>query len=520
MIFKKPYAFFIKYFRLINLFLVFLLVYLCYRLNVLRMVVNNIYLGKVTDYYSLRSTYIGFRMYLLLFIIIIFLTLIISLLYRKKKPLYDYLYNIIYLILVFVYLMSLSSVFLTLDKTIVEQTTLKLYTDISFLVIVPAFYFIIKYILIVIGFNLSKFNFTKDIIELKQEEKDNEEVEIIFDKNTYKYKRRFRRTLREFKYYFLENKLFIGIICLVVVGVIFISLLSMNIFKSNRVNINKSFTAGGFYYKINKIYETKYDLNNNIVDKNYKFVIVNMNVKNNMRDASSIDFKRIRLFYGKEYIYGNNYYNNFFVDIGNPYDGEPLISNTMYNYNFIFKIPSSYKSSKYVLKLYDRIVYDNNDVKGSYKEIKASATNLDKKQSISNYNLKENIHFNKKRYGNSNITISNYEVKNSYIYDDNGITKIIRDKDINKVLLILDYKLELDKDKNMLNYFKTNKDFFDKFITITYTYNDNEKYYNNIKCIDDVNDKVMLSVPYELLNAKKINLNLNFRDEKLVYILK
>lgn len=518
MIFKKPYAFFIKYFRLINLFLVFLLIYLCYKLNVLRIVINNIYLGKVTDYYSLKNTYIGFRLYFLLFIIIVFLSAMIMLLYRKKKPLYDYLYNILYLILVFVYLLSISSVFLTLDKTVVEQTTLKLYTDISFLVIIPAFYFIIKYLLITIGFNLDKFNFSKDIIELKQEEKDNEEVEIIFDKNTYKYKRRFRRTLREFKYYFLENKLFISIIGLSIIGIVFVFVLSMNIFKSNKVNVNKSFNAGGFLYKINNIYETNYDLNNNIIDNDYKFVIVNMSIKNIMSDASTIDFKRIRLFYGKEYIYGNNYYNNFFADLGDPYDGEPLINNTMNNFNFIFKIPSSYKSNKYILKFYDRVVYSNNDIKGSYKEVSVKSTNLDKKQIVSNYKINENISFNKKKYGDSNITISNYELKNNYIYEDNGITKIIRDKDINKVLLILDYKLELDK--NVLNYFKTNKDFFDKFVTITYIYNDNEKNYNNIDCIADINNKVMLSVPYELLNAKKINLNLNFRDEKLVYKLK
>ena len=44
----------------------------------------------------------------------------------------------------------------TMDiDSIVEQTTLKVYTDISFLVIVPLFYFILKHVLISIGFNVA-----------------------------------------------------------------------------------------------------------------------------------------------------------------------------------------------------------------------------------------------------------------------------------------------------------------------------------------------------------------------------
>ena len=266
MVFKKPYAFFIKYFRLINLILSLLLIFITYKLNLLRQVVNNIYLGKVVNYSTLKSDYIGFRMYLLLFIVIAILVSIILLFIKKKKPLYDYLYCVIYLVFVFIYLISVSNLFLTLDESIVEITTLKLYTDISFLIMIPIIYFLIKYIMIVIGFNLKKFNFSKDIIELKQDEKDNEEVEVIFDKNTYKYKRGIRRWFREFRYYYLENKFLINIILCVVVGVIFISVFSVNMFNSNRVSVGRSFNAGTFNYKVGNVYETEYDLNYNIIN--------------------------------------------------------------------------------------------------------------------------------------------------------------------------------------------------------------------------------------------------------------
>ena len=397
MVFKKPYAFLIKHFRLVNLLLSILLIYFGYRLNTLRIVINDIYLGKITNYTTLRSDYIGFKMYTILFLIVIIISIILALLHKKKKPIYDYLYNVIYLVFIYIYLLSISNLFLTLDEKIVEQTSLKLYTDISFLIIVPIIYFIIKYILITIGFNLKKFNFTKDIIELKQEEKDNEEVEVVFDKNTYKYKRGIRKWFRELKYYFLENKLLIYIITGAAIVITFTSIFSISMFKSNKVKMGKTFTASNFNYKINKVYETKYDLNHKEIKDDSKFVIIDLNVNNINIESNSIDFKKIRLVYGKEYTYATNYFNKFFYDLGVPYNNDVIQNGKSYNYIFIFKVPKTYKSNKYTIKFYDRIVYENDESKGSYKEIKAKAKSLDKKRNTENVNFNENVILKERR---------------------------------------------------------------------------------------------------------------------------
>lgn len=520
MVFKKPYAFLIKYFRLINMILVLLFGYLGYKLNLIRIVMDDIYRGTVTNYSSLSPTYIGFKMHLLLFVIVIILVGIFLLLKKKEKPLKDYLFSIVYLFVIFIYLLFVSNVFVTLDETIIEQTSLKLYTDISFLIIVPLFYFILKFFLIVIGFSLNKFNFTKDIIELKQEEKDNEEVEVIFDKNTYKYKRGIRRWFRELKYYFLENKFLITVIFSIIFVVLGITLFSLNLFNSNKVSVGENFNAGLFTYKVVDMYETEYDLNYNMVQDGSKFVIVSVNIRNNAAEGSGIDFKRIRLIYGDAYVYANNYFNKFFLDIGTPYNNDSIKSGELKNYLFIFKVPNTYKSNKYTLKFYDRLTVENEETVGSYKEIKISADNLDKKREEKNLNLNENTIFNKKNYGSSNLTISNYETKSSYIYTENNKTTIIRDKDINNILLILDYKLELDNEYDLSNYFTNSKDFFDKFASIEYTYNGKLKNINNVSVVAEVNNKVMLSVPYEIQNATNINLVLNFRDVKIIYKLK
>lgn len=512
MVFRKPYAFFIKYFRLINLILVLLMIYFGYRMNLLHKAINDIYMGRLTNYTNLDVDFIGFTMYFLLFLISIFIIVIIMTLKRKNKPYKDYLFNIIYNVFLVAYFLAMSNLFLKLNETIVELTELKLYTDISLLIIVPLLYFLVKYILIVIGFDLKKFNFAKDIVEMKQSDDDNEEVEVIFDKNIYKIKRGIRRYFREFKYYVLENRMFISIIGLVIVIIGVVSLFSINIFNSNKVSRNEFFSIGGFSYKISNIYETKYDSNYNLIKDDSKFIVVNLNVRSLNDLGSSIDYKKIRVVYNEGYSYASNYYNKYFYDLGVPYNSEVIKSGENYNYILIFKVPSSYKSNKYTIKI--------NDGYGNYKELKCNAIKLDKNRSGKDVFLNENTVFNKKMYGDSSITINSYDIKSSYIYNDGEKSVIVRDKDINKILLILDYKLNIDKEYSIYNYFKNDKDFFSNFVSIQYVYNDNEKVYNKVKALDINEGKVMLGVPFQVKEASSISLILNFRDSKLVYKLK
>lgn len=520
MVFKKPYAFLIKYFKIINLILVILFSFLTYKLYLISNVVSDIYLGNITNYSSLNSTYIGFKMFLLIFIIVLIIGVIILLLRKKKKPLNDYLYGLLYVFFILCYLIFVSNIFFTLNETIIEQTDLRLYRDIAFLIIIPLIYFIVKYLLIVIGFNINKFNFTNDIIELKQEEKDNEEVEINFDKNTYKYKRRVRRGIREFKYYILENKfIFIIILGIILIG-LFIAFFSFNLFNNNKVGINENFIAGGFIYKVLNIYESQYDLNHKPIKDDSKFVIMKVNVKNINSSSSNIDFKRIRLLYNDDYVYANNFFNKYFLDYGIPYNNQVLKTNEPYNYVFIFEVPKTYKKNKYVIKFYDRVLIEEDEFKGSYKEIKVKVNKDNIDRNVKNLSLNENTVFNKNKYGSSNITLLGYEIKNNYVYKNGETSKVIRDKDINKTLLIVDYKMNLDKDYVLSEYFSNHIDFFDKFVSISYTYNGKEKVYDKVKAVGNVDNKIMLSLPYEIHKAENISFILNFRDVKIVYKLK
>lgn len=520
MVFKKPYAFFVKYFKVINLILAVVFSLIMYKMYLLNGVLNDIYDATLTNYSSLQATYLGFSMYLLMFIELALLLIVIILLKRKDKPLRDYLLGVGYLVLIFIFFLSVSNLFLRLESVIIEPASLKVYSDLSLLIMLPLIYLIFRYLMITIGFDIKKFNFTKDIIELKSEEDDNEEVELMFTKDSYKYKRGIRRYFREMKYYASENRLFIYII----LGVFVVGLLStfvgINIFNSSKVNINETFVAGTFSYRVSDVYETQYDMHNSYVKKGYKFVIANVNVRNNSGINSAIDFNRIRLFYDDEYVYANNYYNGYFTDLGNPYNNNSLLSGENVDYIFIFRVPNSYKSNKYTIKFYDKNVFEEEELNADYKVIKVKSKNLDKKINTINLKLNDKANFENKSYGNSNITIKSFEKNSSYKYKENNLTKIITPKNSNSLLLIVEYDLVIDKNSEMFNNLKKDKEFFNNFVKITYELNGKEKVINGNDIINvGIDKKIFINVPYNFQNAQNIKFIIKFRDSEYIYTL-
>lgn len=530
MVFRRPYAFLIKYFKLINLILALLLTFIIYKLNNLHSVLRQIFLGTLSNYSTLKNTYLGFNLYLSLIFSTIIIIIIIILLKRKKKPFYDYLFAGLYNIVIFIYFYIIGNLFEQMGNSIIEQTTLKTYSDISLLVFIPIVYFIIKFLLTAIGFNLKKFNFAKDLLDLKQEEKDNEEVEISFDKNSYKYIRKGRRILREFKYYSLENKFIIKIIFGILVIVFIGFLFTVNIVMDKSYRLKKSFTAGQFTIKINTLYETKYDLNYNIIKDDSKFVIANVTLKNN-GESSIFDFNSIRAVYKKDYSYANNYFNDDFLDLGTPYDNQVIKQGEEKTYLFIFEIPDSYTKRSYKIRIYDKVDYEQEQPRGVYQTVKARAKKIKEDRNVINVDLKKNVPLDQVKYGKSNITVNNYELKNSYVYTEEvcdeemickTLTKVIRDKNTtNRVLLILDYKLDLDSNNLISSYFTDDKEFFNNFLKIKYSYNGKSKTLNSVEAIaSGIDNKVFLSVPYEIQNASSLSLSFELRNSQIIYKLK
>ena len=87
MILRKPYAFFIKYFRVINLIMAVLMCFLVYR----SFKIGSFLSDYLTDYSKAStdfnlSNYINIYSFILVLVVIILITSVLSVLFIKKKP--------------------------------------------------------------------------------------------------------------------------------------------------------------------------------------------------------------------------------------------------------------------------------------------------------------------------------------------------------------------------------------------------------------------------------------------------
>ena len=222
MILRKPYGFLIKHFRLIHLILFGLSCFLTMKVNSLLKYYNGFIQGSESklDAISYVTNY-----YIWFILIAVLICLIVYALMRyKKKPRFLYLLLILLYFITGVMIQVVYEGLHTIYISILDTKTLLLYRD--FLRILIVFQYISLAFLLVrgLGFDIKKFNFVRDLQELGGDEKDSEEIELTLG-GTEVTQRKVHRGIRELKYYYLENKVFIHIILivLVVIGVSFFS---------------------------------------------------------------------------------------------------------------------------------------------------------------------------------------------------------------------------------------------------------------------------------------------------------
>ena len=237
MILRRPYAFLIKHFRLIHLILFALLAVITYNAST----VLNFFKDYITangNMEILSSNYINVFIYIAPIIIIGLSILIFYLMKYKDKPRLYYIILIIVSILctgVYTYLyLNIRS----LETTTVSARIIRLYRDIARSNFYVLFVMCIPTLIRGLGFDIKKFNFSKDLKELNLSEEDSAEVEVSIDVSSNGLKRTGRRTLRELKYYYVENKFFINII----LGTLILILVM--VFPFNKYVVNRNLKEG------------------------------------------------------------------------------------------------------------------------------------------------------------------------------------------------------------------------------------------------------------------------------------
>ena len=530
MIFKKPYAFLIKNFKLIHVLLSVIIIFIINRFGKITGFFLDYVKGNIRNAAGLSSSYIGSLIYLAIFIVVIFALIMFLLMKNKKKPTLFYILLFSYYLLLLILTSVAGGVLNSLEEITLTQQSSRAYRDIYMILALPQYYFIIMSIIRGIGFDVKKFNFSKDLAELEIKSEDNEEFEFVLGTDTYKYKRKIRRTFREVKYYVLENK-FIFTIVFGVVGTVALIGLVLNFNFFNKVyKVGSSGNIGSFTYKLTSAYETKYDYNGNLINAEKKYIVLNMVITNKSYKPLALDNIYLYLKSGENSVYHEPSLRNYFIDIGKSYINEELPPDQEKNVIFIFEIDEKTNFKKYYLNILKNIDYKEGQAIYNYAKFKIKPTTLIDKPSNVDRQVNEVMYLGENIFDSSNIIFTKAELSNSYEYKYESCVENICNQYFDVIsptdpttesLLVLNYKLDVSKNIGLSESMNSDKYFFDKFLKVEY-------YYNNKRVIKNLNTStpkqlqgmVFVDIPKNSLNSDVLNLLISSRNNTYIINLK
>ena len=528
MVLKKPYAFLIKHFKLLHIIIAGLMIYLSIKINLITNLFDKLASGLSVSLSGLSDKYINILMFLAIIFILFGAFIVWFLMKNKEKPTKFYIAVMLYYIVLFIFLIIYNGVLTTLEEVSMTNQALRAYSDISLLLPLGQYYFIVIALLRGIGFNIKQFNFSKDIKELEISEEDSEEIEVNLSSNTYKYKRFGRRRLRELKYYFFENKYWI----LLILGIVFLGGLIYFFVNYKFVNNNygqgASVKANYYNFSVNNTYITEKDLYGNVISEGKKYVIVDISIRNIYYESIPFEIKNFRLFIGDDFYYSISYKNDLFKDLGLPYDGKYLDVDNSYNYILIYELEENMKTNNMKLKVYNNMNYETAEV--NYVNIKLKPIKLKDKLEEKVYSLNQEILLNENNYGNTTFNIKNYELVNNYEYEyeicvNKNCSKktgvIVPNNVLKNKLISIDYALNIDENSKLNNYVKNDLIFFNTFVTLSYNLNGKVKTQSFVGISNsNIKNKIFMEASKDLDKASEIKLIVNTRTDKYIYKLK
>lgn len=504
MILKKPYGFLIKNFKLIHLILTGIYIYLAVKVNNILHYYNGFIAGTASkiDARNYITSY-----YIIGIILSIIICLIVyALMKYKKKPRILYLILIVFS-LITVFIIQYSYVGLnTIYISVLNSKSLLLYRDLLRIMIVSQYIVIAIVLVRGLGFDIKKFNFVQDLQELGIDVTDDEEVEFSLGGSQHLV-RKFNRNLREIKYYYFENKIFI----LIIIGVILFFGLGTFIFDKEVVNKvynqNEFVSTDNFQFNVLNSYISNKDYKNNIIMGNdTSFVIVKINLSSK-GEKRKFNTSNLILEVDDNSYTCEKRYSTRFSDIGITYKDDKIGNNA--TYLFVYNV------SNEDLEKNMKLVYAND------KRVELNPVWLDKSNESDDYRLGEEVNLSNSIFRTGIFKVSFFEINDNfsypYEYEINGqsYTYQLTISSVRKTIMHL--KLENIYPKGI-----DNLSFFDNYVKIKYKNDDVEyevKSFDN-NTPDGYKDGVYLAVDKDLLEATNIWLEIKIRNKVYKYILK
>ena len=500
MILRKPYAFLIKYFKIIHIIMFVFFSYLVFAIRKIYIFfVDYVKSGSFTYTEGMSLDYVTPIMFIMVVLLLAGAIAIFFLMRKKDKPVLFYKITIIYTVVLLITLIYFLIFFKSLDTEIYEPLRIVINRDIIAFIYYLNFVFVIFSFIRGFGFDIKKFSFDKDKRELNLEDTDNEEYEFAVDVDKGSILTYLNRQRRELlSYVRLNSKIFIivGSIAFVSITayVLYDKLVVNKVYKENQV-----IQINDLKYIVNNSYITNVNKYGNVTSDN-KFLIVDFSIQNE-GDAGYLDDQTFRVFANNKYYYLAKASCDLFNDLGVCYHNQKILSGSKNNFIGVYKLENDYKDVTLEILKYkkeDEFVYTKVDV--SIKEIEKKIENLSLNDP---FEIDGNTH-----------QVTSYKIYNkvTYKYDD-----CINDKCTTYEKLVRpdtgQYVLAVD----ILNL----KELQDKYIKESFGIKYNDHYYNGkeLNIIDYHDNTVYFSVPNDILRSTHIIFVINTRAHEYDIVL-
>lgn len=517
MIFRKPYAFLVKNFKKIHIFMLFLCAYIFYKCIQTRSFVSEfVTLGSYDINSEPISRHINLILILGLLIVIGLSVALLVLLKRKNKPWKLYLVPIIVYSAMFLMFIITSNFFSNYRG---EGTTgVRAIRDLLLIVSLGQYPVFIILLIRIFGIDINNFNFKIDQEYLELDSGDREEFEVNIDIDKHTFIRGYKRFLRNIGYVYQEHKFLSNVLITLVIG-IFLVTSFYNIFILRRsYKQGDVFELNGYTLNIKNSYYTDKNYNGKVISKTSNFVIVSMNIKNNVY-RRDINFKRFHVMNGvNDYTDTYRTYESDFSDLGVTYSEKEFKSGENIDLIMVFKVDKKLPKDKFVLYYQD---YINN--KPFLRKIKLNMEDVSKivdmKPIKKGHKAVIDVGPNKK-----DLTIESVKFvdKAEYNYeecDDEELcapaTDFVSSNNDSKILKI-DFVSDAFEGKELI-------DFSAKYGKINYI--DSKDKDRSIKIKDAIGRKYMgqymyIRVPKELSESKNMKMVYTVRNKKYTFELK
>lgn len=530
MVIRNPYSFIAKHYKIINLLLLVPILYLALKFGDIAEFFRDYVKANYTVYESDYATkYVtGFTFLVLVGMLIINASIYFVCL-TKKKNVWYFLVGSIYYVILLALALFFRVTMESMQLSTIDQTFANFVRDCANLSVFPAYFLFAVGLAKGVGFNVRTLRFDNNA-ELIVADSDDESIELRIGREDKSLKKVLVHTIRELKYYVLENKFVFT--CFSVVAVIGIGVtLFLNFQVYNKTyTVNQELEMDRFTISLKDSYLTNVDYHGNKISDKY-YLAVKLGIINNGK-ATSIDSSNFRIYLDNESIYPSYDRASRFIDIGSVYQGE-IIPNVKEfagdEYVLVYELNKDQVKNSYQMRILNGLTRKGNKLLKRYKKINIKPTNLIKTDNIKEvYKVGSEVSLKKSMIGETIYTLKsikfvdhyNYEYKNcagSNCYDAAGVLV----PHPGNVLAIIEDEIKWD---DRSSYYKNSHlDFYSDFVSLSYQYStlsgveSNEDKYNVSTMVNVTPDGLKNVKVYEVASSisksKKINMLVRIRNK-------